>query len=54
MISKATSQEVSARVAAMLREIRECHPEGKLECYCDNGHEQANTVCMFCYHTMPA
>lgn len=30
-------------------EIRDCHPEGKLECYCDNTHEQNKTVCMHCY-----
>lgn len=30
-------------------EIRDCHPEGELECYCDNTHEQNNTVCMYCY-----
>jgi hypothetical protein len=30
------------------QEIRECHPEGLVECYCDNTHQQNNTVCMYC------
>lgn len=30
-------------------EVRECHPESKLECYCDNGHVQNETTCMYCW-----
>jgi hypothetical protein len=30
-------------------EIRECNPEGVVECYCDNTHEQNQTVCMYCF-----
>jgi hypothetical protein len=32
-----------------IKEIRECHPEGLLACYCDSGHEQGGTVCMYCF-----
>jgi hypothetical protein len=32
-----------------IKEIRECHPEGLLACYCDNGHEQGGAVCMYCF-----
>ena len=30
-------------------EIRECNPEGIVECYCDNTHEQNHTVCLYCF-----
>lgn len=33
-------------------EIRECHPEGRLACYCDNGHAQNGTVCMYCLYKL--
>lgn len=36
-----------------LAEIRDCHPENKLECYCDSTHAQNETVCMFCWYTLP-
>ncbi len=29
-------------------EIRECHPESRVECYCNNTHEQNNTTCLYC------
>lgn len=26
------------------------HPEGLDECYCDSGHQSADTVCMWCWN----
>ncbi|MGA9884442.1 MAG: hypothetical protein WBQ34_12050 [Candidatus Acidiferrales bacterium] len=43
-----TQQE--ALQEARRREVIECHPEGSIDCYCDNGHAQNNTVCMFCFY----
>lgn len=51
MLTEQEVAKVNALTLAKLEEIKECHPEGKVECYCDNGHAQAETVCMYCYHT---
>ena len=46
------AQEIMAKrdmSSEEVEEIKECHPEGLVDCYCDNTHEQNHTVCMFCY-----
>jgi hypothetical protein len=33
-----------------IEDVKSAHPEGKVECYCDNTHEQNGIVCMYCWH----
>lgn len=45
-----TESDAVAELLATLEEVRECHPESLVECYCDNTHAQNATVCMYCFH----